>query len=628
MVLTPAAAVSGSTDVPFFQTDGVNRQASLVTTRDAATGGADVIDGGDGNNIILGGIAGDSITTGTGTDLILGDNGSIQYDAAGMLSRLQATNPELGAIDTINAGAGTKHIIGGFGADSITAGAGDHVVIGDNGRIDYDSDGAVKVLQTTDTADHPEYGGNDTITVGDGNNHILAGMGGDTVREGTGTGIVIGDNGSVTYAGVTGSLKIKEIISTLPENGGDDQLLSGDGNKYVIGGMGSDRITTGSGADVLLGDNGTILFTSTGILDILFSTSAAIGADDVITAGEGSNILIGGTGADRMFAGSAKDILIGDGGQVTLVDGEWRYVETIDLHIGGDDWLDGGPGEDVMFGCTGKNTFVGTLADDTMVGTYGRVTIQKGNVQTVVRLDSIDIVTNTMTELESGRNGASGQMNAGVQTGTGQGSGGVGGMGYTGFAGGTGGYESTGTGGVAGLGLMERGTPLVLASDSSRHGQYTTGPGAGGQAAAGGAAGGAAGPGSGQTTAEGSGGSGEPAGPQPGTDAAGDGAAAGGAAAGGAQQGGQQPGSTPGAGQGGAQQPGQEGSGPQGTEKQNDAMLDAAAETAITGLMGWKVISGSGPREGGVVDTQSFQRLAQKQENRRYKRWKNAGSWK
>jgi len=464
----------------------------------------------------------------------------------------------------------------------------------------------------------------DTITVGDGKNHILAGMGADVVIEGTGTGIIIGDNGTITYAGATGALAIKEILSTLPESGGDDRMVSADGNKYVIGGAGSDQITTGSGNDVAFGDNGTLQFTSGGILDILFSTSASIGTDDVMRAGEGSNILIGGTGADRMFSGSGKDILIGDGGQVTLIDGEWRYAETIDLHIGGDDWLDGGDGEDIMFGCTGKNTFVGTLADDTMIGTYGRVTVQKGDVQTVVRLDSIDIVTNTMTDLESGRNAVSGEMEAAVQTGAGQGTGVAGGTEFAGFAVRSQGYESTGTGGIASLGWMERGTPLVLAADNSGHGQYAAGP-----------AGGSAAPGSGQApaTTEGSAADGGSQESQPGADASGDQAPSGDAQPGGQPVGNQQPGTepsgtAPGPEVGGNQQPGQETSGTQGNETQNDATLDATAGTAVAGLAGWRVISGASPGAGSIVDTKSFQQLAQRQDNRRYKRWKNVGSWK
>ena len=48
-VLQPGQTESSIIDVPFQQTDGVVRGPVLVTTRDAATGGTDTIDGGAGS---------------------------------------------------------------------------------------------------------------------------------------------------------------------------------------------------------------------------------------------------------------------------------------------------------------------------------------------------------------------------------------------------------------------------------------------------------------------------------------------------------------------------------------------------------------------------------------------------
>ena len=41
--------------------------------------------------------------------------------------------------------------------------------------------------------------------------------------------------------------------------------------------------------------------------------------------------------------------------------------------------------------------------------------------------------------------------------------------------------------------------------------------------------------------------------------------------------------------------------------------------------MGWKIIPED--LESSIVNSKSFERLAKKQEDKRYKRWKNAGSW-
>ena len=171
----------------------------------SATGGLDIITVGDGNNTILGGMGGDAITTdtgsgtgstGSGTDTIIGDNGLVQMDAEGNNFLLIATKSQLstggsivdlGGDDTITAQDGTKIVLGGDGADTIKLGDGrapssNHIVIGDNGVVNYvpmlttgglPRTGAGRVLsyETTDTLS--ATGGADIITVGDGNNTIL-----------------------------------------------------------------------------------------------------------------------------------------------------------------------------------------------------------------------------------------------------------------------------------------------------------------------------------------------------------------------------------------------------------------------------------------------------------------------
>ncbi|HOD29278.1 MAG TPA: hypothetical protein PKH03_08715, partial [Syntrophales bacterium] len=539
--------------------------------------------------------------------------------------------------DTIVTGDGDKHIVGGYGSDTVTAGAGDHVVIGDNGQVDYDTDGAVLSLQTTDTVDHPEYGGDDTITSGDGNNLILAGMGADTVVEGNGTGVILGDNGRVLYEGQTGSLQISQVVSTLPASGGGDTLISGNGTKYVVAGVGADTVATGNGNDIVLGDNGTILSGPDGILDLIQSTSPTLGAADAVTAGEGSNILIGGTGADRMSSGSGKDILLGDGGQVTFSAGMLRYVETIDNFIGGNDFLDGGPGEDILFGGAGNNTFVGTLADDVMVGSYGRTTFEGGAISSLVRLDSTDLIANTMTDLQGGKSAVS-EMEPEVFYGEGdedQEPGLVGeGAQYAAFVPENRGYESAGTGGVAGSGIMEHGSPGVLSASNNHHGDNLTDQrGDAGPSVTEDGAGPAADTGDdGKTAPEegtrddrdalegkpGSEGTTEQT-PQDGATIEGRPSGSSGEAPSGSPQEDEKAGDEP---------AGKNGTGAEGDPKAGETGgIDSAAGNAIAGLMGWKIISGGDLDKSSIVNSKSFERLAKKQEDKRYKRWKNAGSW-
>ena len=151
------------------------------------------------------------VTTGAGTDTILGDNGIVELDAAtgSLFVQITSTQAGFGGADVILAGNGNKNVLGGYGADRIelgmdvldnfgnviAAGAGDHIVIGDNGQVRYNSAGKVVSYETTDTA--AGTGGDDTISTGAGNNTVLGGMGADRITTAIGDDTILGDNGSV-----------------------------------------------------------------------------------------------------------------------------------------------------------------------------------------------------------------------------------------------------------------------------------------------------------------------------------------------------------------------------------------------------------------------------------------------
>ncbi len=509
----------------------------------------------------------------------------------------------------------------------------------------FDATGMVMTLKTTDTEGAPGYGGNDAITVGDGVANILGGMGADRITVGSGRGILFGDNGEIRYTGAAGHLKAYLAMSSLPASGGDDRIVAGNGNKHVIAGFGADTVTTAAGDDILIGDNGEIQYES-GIPSLVRSIDPYNGGDDILTSGDGSDILIGGTARDKAYSGDGDDVLIGDGGQVTLTSGEWLYVETIDHHSGGgDDYLDSGSGEDIMFGGEISNTFVGTLGQDVMVGTYGRVTIIAGRVQSLVRLDSIDLITNTMTSLEDGTNAESESLWGGSSPGTG---------GQPGSGGTENGMTSSGTGGTnfgsffsSGSTLpgvwvaTSYGTELMRLSDADlsqeeeghsdsyagsqggSSGDSGSGQGANAQGSdseTGQDASGQQGEGD-QTSGEGT--SGEPgAGQQTGNGADGGQGAQGQGGEGGETN-------DPQAGAGPQnQEPNEAGSATLGDGKEETARrLDMGVGAAMAGLLGWKVISG-GPRKGRRHRPAVVKDLAEKQEKKRFKTWKNAGSWK
>src|SRR5207248_663879 len=100
---------------------------------------------------MLGGFGADNIDGGDGDNVLLGDNGQLVYTIGKSNARqlITTTNPTLGYSDSITAGAGNDVIVGGTnsemidghnvagadGGDQIDGGIGNDVLAGDDARI-------------------------------------------------------------------------------------------------------------------------------------------------------------------------------------------------------------------------------------------------------------------------------------------------------------------------------------------------------------------------------------------------------------------------------------------------------------------------------------------------------------
>ncbi len=340
-----------------------------------ALGGGDTLAAGEGDNFVLGGLGDDDITTGAGNDQVFGDNGQATF-TAGVLTRLETTDTasDTGGLDTIDAGNGVNHVFGGLDADRITTGSGNDVVLGDNGHVQWNNNGT----QYTEIASEVSpLGGNDILTLAGGDNTVFGGMGDDSVTTGGGADVIFGDNGQVDYlAGLPDHLFSTDTdISTA----GNDTILSGAGDDIVLAGLGDDTVDAGDGSDMLLGDLGEGLFNAGDAdpttLDQFFSAYPDIGGQDTLHGGSGGDVVIGGAKADFLFGDAGDDFVSGDGGLVKLERGVIVSAETAQLFVGGDDALSGGPGKDILFGGFGHDLFYGNLGEDAMGGEYARALI-------------------------------------------------------------------------------------------------------------------------------------------------------------------------------------------------------------------------------------------------------------
>jgi Ca2+-binding RTX toxin-like protein len=397
-----------------FTTDALGNAIlteAITTDTDPSTAGGDVIvsGGGAGDNIVMAGLGDDLVNVqgpaptdpvpavSSGQDIVIGDNGYVNWDTSDLITQFGSTDPALGGNDQIDVGDGQNIVVGGFGDDVITTGAGADIVLGDDGLVDYvsaDGDSTdIDVIQSTSTT---EFGGADTIVTSGGDDIVIGGRADDLIDAGDGDNLVIGDSGMITadavdapqMAGQPITLGLVESIQL--DDGGNDAITTGTGNDIVLGGFGGDLLATGEGDDTVFGDNGLIAYTEA-VPSLIQPTDtvAETGGDDTIDAGNGDNVVFGGVGSDTVTTGSGADVVIGDNGAVVNDStGELVQVITGDPALGGDDIIETGDGNDIAMGGAFNDIVTSDGGDDILFGDGGSVTIGGGGAGLLI--ESID----------------------------------------------------------------------------------------------------------------------------------------------------------------------------------------------------------------------------------------------
>ena len=190
---------------------------------------------------IFGSQGDDLFRTGTGDDLIEGNDGADDIDA-------EAGN------DTIRGGAGDDTINGNAGADTIEGGEGDDDLGGG--------------------------GGDDTVTGGDGNDTLVGGNGADTLDGGAGDDEIRGGDDDDTIIAGSGT-------NDLFGGGGENTFVFSDGNDTVN--------DFNRGLDTLEFADGTSLSTEQDFLDLQDANEAAfleINPNDVLLGLGGAEVRV------------------------------------------------------------------------------------------------------------------------------------------------------------------------------------------------------------------------------------------------------------------------------------------------------------------------------------------------
>ena len=331
----------------------------------------DVVDGGAGDDLVIGGLGADLLKGGTGDDgifghgsddILEGGDGADQLDGDGLIPPylLNSTPGAQHGNDFLDGGAGNDQLFGAGKNDTLFGGTGDDQILGDDTQANLDG----------------QYHGNDYLDGEEGNDQLKGGGKDDILLGGTGNDAMWGDDVQSKLDGqyhgndyLDGGDGNDQLVGdgkddTLLGGSGDDAIWGDDtqtnldgqyhGNDYLDGGEGTDELRGGGADDTLIGGSGADLMWGD---DTQTNLNGQYHANDYLDGGEGNDELTGGGADDTLIGGVGDDLMRGDDTQANL-DGTYH----------GKDYLDGGDGNDQLVGDGNDDTLYGGAGDDTLIG--------------------------------------------------------------------------------------------------------------------------------------------------------------------------------------------------------------------------------------------------------------------
>ncbi|WP_039019935.1 calcium-binding protein [Halocynthiibacter namhaensis] len=341
-----------------------------ATSRTHGDDGVDIVELGAGDNIVIAGGAGDTITTGAGNNGIVGDSGSLSQTSSQTV--ISSLDPSVGGNDTVTTLGGNDAVVLGFGDDIANLGEGDNRVLGDNGAITMTA--TTTRLETSDDA----VGGDDTVTTGAGHDFVALGAGADTANLGAGDNLALGDSGVISVAGGTTTL-----TTTTASAGGNDTITTLGGHDSVALGSGDDIADLGDGDNRVLGDNGAITMTAT--TTRLETSDDAVGGDDTVTTGAGHDFVALGARSDTANLGEGNNRVLGDSGVIFASNSSNGTVTTGSSVANGIDTITTLSGSDVVIGGFGGDVVHAGAGDNVVIGDMGQAVLDPGLVNVIGR---------------------------------------------------------------------------------------------------------------------------------------------------------------------------------------------------------------------------------------------------
>lgn len=318
------------------------------------------IDAGEGNNKVKTGFWGDTITSGSGHDVIYDLGGDNIIDAGDGDNRVTTGEGH----DTITTGTGDDYIISGSGNDIINCGTGTNTIIGGAGNDTY------IINSTNDEVQEEANAGNDTLKL-------------NSVSTMTSLDLANYEN----FENLDGSLSSLNL--TLTGNSADNILTTGTGNNSLIGGAGNDTY-------MISGKETSVTITETSGTDTIGLTADKYGRFKNL---DSFSLSLGGYASIENIDGSAIN-----GVDTTDHSIPPKSPNPTKLTLTGnalDNKITGGAGNDTINGAAGLNTLIGGNGNDiyiinsasekvTETSTGGNDTLQLNNASGITSISLVN----------------------------------------------------------------------------------------------------------------------------------------------------------------------------------------------------------------------------------------------
>ncbi|MGP1272053.1 MAG: C2 family cysteine protease [Phycisphaerales bacterium] len=304
-------------------------------------------------------------------DVLLRDGNDI-FDGSQLTVRVEASGGR--GNDTITTGSGGDVLFGGPDDDMLSAGSGDDEVYGgDGGDTIFSGAGRDKLFGFQPIPafadDQPCIQDQDHIFLEGERAYVEGGPDNDRIE-------TIGMNQEFTviygYAPNPGSSFLPcftDADTILVDAMGVFDPDASPFSPFISGGPDTDTIATGGFNDVIFGDDGDDIINAGDGDDVVFG---GLGNDtldgdkgfDAISGDEGNDTIRGGLDDDRLDGGPGSDTIFGQAGNDVLIAG----VEVSASGTSEDDDLSGGSGDDRLYSDAGADVLEGGADDDLLVG--------------------------------------------------------------------------------------------------------------------------------------------------------------------------------------------------------------------------------------------------------------------